>query len=62
SFLATCSASQESQLWHHVGKAMLRRVSSEPVWLSTAGGGVPWLHIRLDNSPKYYSHRLYRDG
>ena len=60
SFLNTCTASQESLLWHHVGKAMLKRVSDLPVWLSTAGGGVPWLHVRLDNKPKYYGHRPYR--
>ena len=60
SFLDTCSASHESQLWYHVGKAMLNRVSDKPVWLSTAGGGVPWLHVRLDNSPKYYGYRPYR--
>ena len=62
SFLNTCTASQESLLWHHVGKAMLNRVSDEPVWLSTAGGGVPWLHVRLDNKPKYYSYQPYRAG
>ncbi len=60
SFLNTCTASQESLLWHHVAKAMLERVSDKPVWLSTAGGGVPWLHVRLDDKPKYYGYRPYR--
>lgn len=59
SFLETCSAEQESLLWHHVGKAMLERVSDVPVWLSTAGGGVAWLHVRLDSKPKYYGYRPY---
>lgn len=62
SFLNTCTATQESLLWHHVGKAMLKRISDQPVWLSTAGGGVPWLHVRLDDKPKYYSYRPYRAG
>lgn len=28
---------------------------SKPVWLSTSGMGIPWLHMRLDQKPKYYS-------
>jgi hypothetical protein len=31
----------------------------QPIWLSTAGMGVAWLHIRLDERPKYYSHKPY---
>jgi hypothetical protein len=41
---------------------MAARVSTTPVWLSTAGAGVAWLHVRLDDRPKYYSHRPYTDG
>ena len=62
SFLATCKATDESALWHATGKAMLKRVSDKPVWLSTAGGGVAWLHIRLDDRPKYYGYPPYREG
>lgn len=32
----------------------LRAASPHPVWLSTSGLGVAWLHFRLDSSPKYY--------
>jgi hypothetical protein len=39
---------------------MHQRVSAKPVWLSTAGGGVAWLHVRLDDRPKYYAHAPYR--
>ena len=28
------------------------------LWLSTHGGGVPWVHIRLDPHPKYYQSAL----
>mmetsp|Transcript_22171 Transcript_22171/g.33291 ORF Transcript_22171/g.33291 Transcript_22171/m.33291 type:complete len:298 (-) Transcript_22171:91-984(-) len=31
-----------------------RRGSHNPVWLSTSGLGVLWLHFRFDSSPKYY--------
>ena len=65
SFLATCTANEKSDLWVAVGKAMLARVSAKtgkPVWLSTAGGGVPWLHVRLDDRPKYYGYRKSRES
>ncbi len=39
--------------------AALRR-SDRRLWVSTAGLGVPWLHVRLDTYPKYYSHGPYR--
>lgn len=51
---------QRHALWQSVGEAMTRRVSAEPVWLSTAGAGVPWLHVRLDDYPKYYGYRPFR--
>ena len=39
---------------------MATRVGAAPVWLNTAGAGVPWLHARLDGGPKYYHHAPYR--
>ena len=39
---------------------MARRVGARPVWLSTAGAGVSWLHVRLDDRPKYYGCGPYR--
>jgi hypothetical protein len=53
---------QQHALWESVGTAMQRRLSRKPVWLSTAGGGVPWLHVRLDDRPKYYAYAPYRDA
>ncbi len=35
-------------------------LSKRPLWISTAGLGVFWLHVRLDSRPKYYSHGPYR--
>lgn len=32
--------------------------SRGPLWLSTHGTGVPWLHVRLDPRPKYYRSSL----
>jgi len=62
SFLRTGDSNQVDRLWKQVGQAMLQRVSATPVWLSTTGGGVAWLHVRLDDRPKYYGHAPYRLG
>ena len=56
------SAPQEQlhAFWIAVAQSVLARVNPRPLWLSTAGGGVDWLHMRLDDSPKYYRHRPWR--
>jgi len=36
-----------------------QRLGERRLWISTAGGGVAWLHVRLDSSPKYYGFRPY---
>jgi hypothetical protein len=59
-FVRYAPASQRDALWRAVGEIMNRRVSAKPVWLSTAGGGVAWLHVRLDDQPKYYGFAPYR--
>ena len=51
---------QQHQLWTLVGATLKRRLGKQPVWLSTSGLGVYWLHIRLDSAPKYYTHEPYR--
>lgn len=52
---------QQHALLQAVAAAMSTRISEKPTWLSTSGLGVPWLHVRLDNWPKYYGHAPYRD-
>lgn len=39
--------------------AVLERMNERPLWVSTAGMGVYWLHVRLDSRPKYYRHKPY---
>ncbi|MCA9099621.1 MAG: hypothetical protein KDA63_00630 [Planctomycetales bacterium] len=62
SFVRSAPETQIQSLWRTVAHAMNERVSDRPVWLSTAGGGVAWLHVRLDDRPKYYSYTRYRQG
>lgn len=52
---------QRLALWKAVGEALAKRVSKKTVWLSTAGAGVSWLHVRLDSRPKYYGYHLYAE-
>ena len=59
-FLRNASRRQVRALWRSTAQQMLRSVGDKPVWLSTAGGGVAWLHMRLDSRPKYYQHAPYR--
>jgi hypothetical protein len=59
SFVAKAPASQQDALWKAVGEASNRRIGTKPVWISTAGLGVAWLHVRLDDRPKYYRHLPY---
>jgi hypothetical protein len=60
-FLRTAPESAAEALWIAVSEAVAtwRLQRRQPVWVSTSGLGVPWLHVRLDGTPKYYSHRPY---
>ena len=60
-FVRTGPPSQQASLWRVVGDAMRQRLADKPVWLSTAGAGVSWLHVRLDDHPKYYGFAPYRN-
>jgi len=59
SFLRTAPKMQVHSFWAAVALAMQQRIGDSPVWVSTSGGGVPWLHLRLDDRPKYYTYRPY---
>jgi hypothetical protein len=59
-FVREAPPTQRDALWHAVALAMHDTIGEEPVWLSTAGAGVAWLHVRLDDRPKYYAHTPYR--
>jgi hypothetical protein len=58
-FTRSAPMEQQRALWHAVGDAMAARLGAAPTWLSTAGHGVSWLHVRLDSRPKYYRHAEY---
>jgi hypothetical protein len=59
-FARQAPEAQQLELWQRVGAALERRLGSRPVWVSTSGLGVYWLHIRLDSTPKYYTYQSFR--
>ena len=59
-FNKTAPLDQQHELWQLVGNTVKQRLSTKALYLSTAGLGVPWLHIRLDSKPKYYKHKAYK--
>ena len=55
---------QTHNFWIQVAKTfdeqIQKRGEDSPLWLSTCGTGVYWLHVRLDSRPKYYSYQEYK--
>ncbi len=60
SFIRGARDEQLDAFWNLVAVEVKRSISHDPVWLSTAGGGVAWLHVRIDRRPKYYGHDPYK--
>ena len=58
-FLRDGPPGQVDDFWRAIGAAVDTRITATPLWLNTAGGGVPWLHARLDSIPKYYRYEPY---
>jgi hypothetical protein len=63
SFVRGATPQQISQYWHLVAQTYLDRLNAKSnqisVWLSTSGTGIAWLHMRLDDRPKYYQYRPF---
>ena len=59
-FMRSAPETQQHALWQTVGRTAQSLVSDKPLWISTAGGGVAWLHVRMDERPKYYGHASYK--
>lgn len=59
-FVRSGPADQQQAFWQKMGEVYAERLGAKPFWLNTAGAGVAWLHVRFDDSPKYYSHEPYK--
>jgi len=62
SFLRDGPADQIHEFWIVAANSLKARLSSVPLWLSTAGLGVSWLHLRIDSRPKYYRFAPYKNA
>ena len=59
-FLREAPEQQKHSFWKAVADTTPEALGPRPVWLSTAGSGVSWLHVRIDRRPKYYAYLPYR--
>jgi hypothetical protein len=59
-FVREAPATQIDTFWQNVGEQCARKLTNKPLWLSTAGLGVSWLHLRIDSIPKYYRYSKYK--
>ena len=52
---------RQLNFWKRTAEAIVSELSKQPkspLWVSTDGRGVPWLHVRLDMTPKYFKSTL----
>jgi hypothetical protein len=63
-FLRNAPRSQVAEFWELAAATYLRVLKEkEPMeksWFSTNGMGVAWLHLRIDDRPKYYSYAPFK--
>jgi hypothetical protein len=54
-FTDNASPIQQQEFWKHISLATKDFMKKhDKVWISTHGFGVPYLHVRISTSPKYY--------
>jgi len=61
-FIRKAPEQQVDALWKKLGKTIEDHLTEKPMWVSTAGNGIFWLHIRLDTRPKYYKYPIYKNS
>jgi hypothetical protein len=62
-FLRRAPREQQHALFRCLALETEKRLaaSRERFWVSTSGLGVPWVHVRLDQRPKYYQYARYKE-
>jgi len=58
-FMKGASEEQKHTLCKEIAHAVDERISVKQLWVSTSKVGVPWLHCRIDSTPKHYRHQGY---
>ncbi len=62
-FARRATALQQKAMYQRLSQVLQERISASyrtPLWLSTSGMGISWLHIRFDSRPKYYTYKPYK--
>lgn len=60
-FTKNAPLKQQSKFWQEVAHQLEARLEDgAPCWLSTHGLGVPFLHVQIDDKPKYYTFEEYK--
>jgi len=59
-FVRSAPPAQVDALFAKLARTIEARLGDALLWVSTAGLGVSWLHLRLDARPKYYRHAPYK--
>ena len=60
SFVRNAANFQQHSLWQTLGRAIIQKLDDQPIWVSTSGLDVSWLHVRLDSRPKHYAFEPYK--
>ena len=63
SFLLNATKYLIIDFWKNVSIEFKKRVyerKNKLTWLNTSGLGVYWLHMRIDDTPKYYRYNKYK--
>ena len=58
-FIEFAPKEQQHAIWRSLANDTIPKLSNQYVWMSVAGGGIPWLHLRVDTEPKYYRYEEY---
>ncbi|MBC7864008.1 MAG: hypothetical protein IAF38_13615 [Bacteroidia bacterium] len=60
-FVRNAPTKQVEAFWKTVGEEFGKSIGVQKKWLSTSGLGVHWLHVRIDERPKYYNYLKYKE-
>ena len=56
-FIDQASITQQKKFWKHVASIInYEKERHQKIWVSTHGTAVPYLHVRVSSSPKYYGN------
>ena len=59
-FVRDAPKTQQHLLWQTIGRTLTQKLDEQPIWVSTSGLDVNWLHVRLDSQPKHYCFEPYK--